>query len=175
MQKKKLYKSLAKPAFFFDRDGVVNELIPYISDIKNFILRKNLLKTLKFLLKKNFYLFMITNQAGIAKAHFTEKKYLKFEKQIKILLLEKNVYFHDVKYCPYHPEAIDMKYKKTSQYRKPGNMMIRDTLKQWPINFSKSFFIGDQKTDEKAAKSINLKFEYVEDDILDQIKRLLKK
>ena len=31
--------------------------------------------------------------------------------------------------------------------------------------------IGDQKSDLSAAKSINLKFQYVEDDILKQIKK----
>jgi D-glycero-D-manno-heptose 1,7-bisphosphate phosphatase len=173
--KKNIFNHLVRPAFFFDRDGVVNELKPYISDMHNFKLRKNLIQTLKFLLKKNYYLFIITNQAGIAKGYFTEKKYLEFEKKIKIFLQKNNVYFHDVKYCPYHPKAIELKYKKNTKYRKPGNLMIGDIKKQWPINFSKSFFIGDQKTDEKAARSINLKFQYVKDDILSQVKKLIKK
>ena len=39
--------------------------------------------------------------------------------------------------------------------------MIRDILNEWPIDLKKSIMIGDQKSDLRAAKSINLKFQYV--------------
>ena len=34
---------------------------------KNFKLKKDVIKTLKHLINKNYYIFIITNQAGIAK------------------------------------------------------------------------------------------------------------
>jgi len=37
------------------------------------------------------------------------------------------------------------KYKKNSNFRKPGNLMIETLKKKWDINVKKSFFIGDQK------------------------------
>jgi histidinol phosphatase-like enzyme len=40
--------------------------------MKDFKLRKGVIKGIKLLQKKNFYLFIVTNQAGIAKKKFTE-------------------------------------------------------------------------------------------------------
>ena len=48
--------------------------------------------------------------------------------------------------------------------------MIRDLLNEWPINLQKSIMIGDQITDKKSAKSINLKFQYAQKDIFLQVK-----
>ena len=36
--------------------------------------------------------------------------------------------------------------------------MIKDLLKNWPINLEKSFMIGDQKTDKLCAKKIKYLF-----------------
>ena len=66
------------------------------------------------------------------------------------------------------------KYKKNSGYRKPGNLMIKDLLKNWPINVKKSFMIGDQKTDQICAENSNIFFEYVDKNMLTQMKRLTK-
>jgi D,D-heptose 1,7-bisphosphate phosphatase len=166
-----LRKKLSFASVFFDRDGVINKLIPYISDLKKFKLRKNVLKTFRYLNKNKINIFIITNQAGIAKGHYTEKKYLFFEKKIKKFFYTKGVYINDVKYCPFHPKGKIKKYTKISKYRKPGNFMIRDILNEWPIDLKKSIMIGDQKSDLRAAKSINLKFQYVENNILNQIKK----
>ena len=40
--------------------------------------------------------------------------------------MKKNkVYFNDIEYCPYHPKGLIKKYKKKTQLRKPGNLMIK--------------------------------------------------
>lgn len=168
--KKNLFNNLSCKAVFFDRDGVINKLKDYIFTLSRLELKKNIFKTIKFLNKKNIYVFIVTNQAGIAKGFFTEKEYLLFEKKIKYIFLRKNIYFNDVKYCPYHINGKIKKYKKNSNYRKPGNFMIRDLIREWPIIKEKSIFIGDKLSDEMAAKSIGLKFEYVKKDIFYQIK-----
>ena len=65
--KKKLPLLLKKPAAFLDRDGVINYDKNYVYKIKEFKFKKGVLKFLKFLTKNNYYIFIITNQAGIAK------------------------------------------------------------------------------------------------------------
>lgn len=69
-------KLLEKPAIFLDRDGVINHDYGYVFKYSNFKFRHNVIRALKFLTKKNIYIFIVTNQAGIAKGYFKKKRFL---------------------------------------------------------------------------------------------------
>ena len=43
-------------------------------------------------------------------------------------------------------------FRKNSKFRKLGNLMIESIFKSWDVKRSKSFMIGDKKTDLLAAK-----------------------
>ena len=70
--KKLLYKKFLRPAVFLDRDGVINYNKNYIYKKKDFKFRPNVIKGLKLLNEKGYYIFIVTNQAGIAKNIFKE-------------------------------------------------------------------------------------------------------
>ena len=57
--------------------------------------RKGVIKGLKYLIKKNFYIFIITNQAGIAKGKFKEKDFFNLHKYLKQYLSKKNILFDE--------------------------------------------------------------------------------
>ena len=50
---------------------------------------------------------------------------------------KKNIYFDDINFCPYHPKAKIKKYRKITELRKPGNLMIRQINKKWHIKQKK--------------------------------------
>jgi D,D-heptose 1,7-bisphosphate phosphatase len=170
-----LINKLSRPAIIFDRDGVINFDRGYTYKIKDFIFRPNIIKTLKFLSNKKFFIFIVTNQAGIAKGHYSEKDFFLLHKIIKQNLEKKEIYIHDVKFCPYHPEAKIKKYRKNSGFRKPGNLMIKELFNQWPIIENKSFLIGDKLTDKIAAKKSKIYFEYISPNVYTQVKKIIKK
>ena len=90
--------------------------------------------------------------------------------------MERNgVYFHDIEFCPFHPQALVKKYKKRTELRKPGNMMIKNIENKWLINKRKSFMIGDSYKDEKTAKKSKIYFEYVKNNLLSQVRLITKK
>ena len=169
------FKKLYKPAVFLDRDGVINQDDGYVHDWKNFKIRKNVLKTLKYLNDKKIYIFIVTNQAGIAKGFFKLSDFYNLQIQFKSFLENKKIFINDIEFCPYHKDAKIISYKKNSLYRKPGNLMIKKINKKWFFNKKKSFMIGDKKTDYMTAKKSNLYFEYVENDLYLQVKKICKK
>ena len=57
----------AKSAVFLDRDGTINYDDGYTYKFSKFKFRPYVLKGLKYLQKKNYYIFIITNQSGVAK------------------------------------------------------------------------------------------------------------
>ena len=147
----------------------------YKKILKNFKFRPGVLKGLKYLIKKNYYIFIVTNQAGIAKKKFTEKDFFNLHIKIKEKLSKQNIYFDDVQYSPFHPNAKIKKYKKNSSTRKPGNKLIENIKLNWDIDLKKSFMIGDKETDKLSAYKSKLYFQYAQFDFLKQAKSIIKK
>ncbi len=173
--KKNLPLMLKKPAVFLDRDGVINHDKGYTHNFKNFKFRKNVISTLKYLQKKKFFIFIVTNQAGIAKKKYSLLQFFKLHKKINSYLSEKDIFIDDLEYCPHHPEGLIKSLSIKCKCRKPSNLMITRLINRWFINLTKSFFIGDKISDELAAKKSNIKFYYVENDIFKQVKNIIKK
>ncbi len=172
---KLLKKTFKGPAAFLDRDGVINFDYGYVSSFKNFKLRPGVIKGLKLLCKKKYRIFIVTNQAGIAKNFFKEEDFTKLHLEIKNFFLKKNIIISDVLYCPFHYKGIIKKYKKNSVYRKPNNGMIKKLFKNYDIVKPKSFMIGDKISDEKCASKSNLYFEYASKNFYLQIKKIIQK
>lgn len=173
--KKNLPFILKKPAVFLDRDGVINHDKGYTHNFKNFKFRKNVIKTLKYLQKKNFLIFIVTNQAGIAKRKFSLLQFFKLHKKINSYLSKKDVFIDDLEYCPHHPKGLIKSLSVKCKCRKPSNLMITKLINRWFIDLTKSFFIGDKISDKLASKKSNIKFYYVENDIFQQVKNIINK
>lgn len=176
IKKKLFYKKLfRKPAVFLDRDGTINYDNGYTYKFSKFKFRPYVLEGLKYLCRKKYLIFIVTNQAGIAKGKFKISDLLKLHKKLKAYLIKRNIYINDIEFCPYHPEGIIKYYRKKTNYRKPGNLMIKKILKKWNVKLSKSFMIGDSKSDELAARKSKLYYEYVKKNFYIQVKDIEKK
>ncbi len=162
-----------KPAIFFDRDGTLNYDKGYTHRIQDFKFIKGTLKILKKLSKKKYYLFIVTNQAGIAKNKFKERDFYLLHNFIKKKFLKHDIYINDIKFCPFHPNAKILKYRRNSGYRKPGNLMLESLKKHWDINLSKSYMIGDKKSDQIAAKKSNINFLYLNKNLSKTLKKII--
>jgi D-glycero-D-manno-heptose 1,7-bisphosphate phosphatase len=133
------------------------------------------LKGLKLLQKKDYLIFIITNQAGIAKKKFSENDFEKLHLKFKDFHLKNGILINDLVYCPYHKESKIKKYRIDSDWRKPNNGMIRHLLKNYDINMSKSFMIGDNESDKKCANKSKIYFEYSKKNFYTQVKNILER
>ena len=78
-----------KPAAFLDRDGTINYDYGYIYKFSEFKFRPHVIKGLQYLSKKKYLLFIVTNQAGIAKGKFKLHDLIKLNNQLKKYLIKK--------------------------------------------------------------------------------------
>jgi|TARA_Y100000389_G_C17463504_1_gene523589 D,D-heptose 1,7-bisphosphate phosphatase len=169
MKLKKKYK-----AAFLDRDGVINFDKGYINNFSNITLRKGVVKGLQELSKKKYLIFIITNQAGVAKGFITYEDLLKLNKQFIKFFKKRNIKITKIEFCPHHHKGIVKKYKKKCNCRKPGNLMIKRIFKNWKIDKKSSFMIGDRLKDKQTALKSGLLFEYALPNFKKQIKDLIK-
>ena len=172
---KKIFKIFNRPAAFLDRDGVINYDFKYVHKPAQFKFRPGVIGGLKKLIKKNYYIFIVTNQAGIAIKKFKKQDFYLLHKILKKKLQIDDIYFNDVKYCLHHPKAIIKEYKKNCKCRKPGNKMLLDLIKEWDIDLKKSFMIGDNTYDKLCAKKTKVKFYFAKPNFNNQISNILKK
>lgn len=140
-----------KPAVFFDRDGVINRDHGYVGSTDRFELVEGAARAIRLAHEAGYLVFVVTNQAGVAHGHFEEEAVRALNDHMRQLLAAANAHLDDIRYCPHHPQARRLAYRKSCSCRKPQPGMILDLAKSWPLDLSRSFLIGDKESDLEAA------------------------
>lgn len=148
---------MSRPAAFLDRDGVINIDYGHVGDASKLQYMPGALETIAYLNKLGFLVFVVTNQAGIAKGKYSLDDYKKVMAKIISDLKFYSGHIDDIRYCPYHENAVEEKYRfKNHPWRKPNAGMIMDLIECWDVDKTRSFLVGDRKTDILAAKSARI-------------------
>ena len=72
MQAKTSKMADLRPALFLDRDGVINVDKGYVSRIEDFEWVEGAAETIATFNKRGWFVFVVTNQSGIARNYYTE-------------------------------------------------------------------------------------------------------
>lgn len=141
---------LTNKALFLDRDGVINEDFDYVYRTQDFQFKPEIFELCRIANANDYLIFVITNQAGIARGYYSERDFYKLTKWMLGEFKKQNCNVAKVYYCPYHPDFGNEKYKRSSNFRKPNPGMILKAAKRFSINLEKSLLVGDQVTDLEA-------------------------
>ena len=145
-----------RPAIFFDRDGVLNRDHGHVGTISRFEWTDGAIEAVRLANTHGYYAFVVTNQAGIAKGHYTLGDYWCLRDHIRADLAAHGAQIDDERFCPFHPDGSVAEFSRASTDRKPAPGMLRDLLRCWPVKRKGSFLIGDQPTDLEAAAGAGL-------------------
>ena len=138
-------------AVFFDRDGVVNVNNEYVYKISDFVYMSGFVEFFRAIKERGFLAFVITNQSGINRGFYTERDFEILSDFMQNDLREKCGFcFDKIYHCPHLPS-------ENCPCRKPKIGMIENALKDFPIDLSASYLIGDSESDIECAINAGIK------------------
>lgn len=147
-------------AVFLDRDGVVNEIVHFPElglldcplNPDQFRLLPNVSEAIKTLHRLSFKVIVVSNQPAIAKGKMTMKLFERIRAKMRRELLKGGAYIDGEYYCFHHPRAKRVEFRVNCDCRKPKPGLILRAAKDFELELSKCYTIGDSLTDVKAGK-----------------------
>lgn len=146
-----------RPALFLDRDGTLNVDHGYTHDPAKLDWTQDAQAAVKLANDRGYYVFVVTNQAGVARGMFDEAAVLRFHRAMQSGLAETGAHLDAIEWCPHHADATVAGYARACRRRKPAPGMIEDLMAAWPVDRARSLLIGDADTDIQAAQAAGIR------------------
>ena len=134
---------------FLDRDGVINEEVGYLHEIKNFKFIDGVMNSCSYFLSLGYQIIVITNQSGIARGLYKKDDFRILNDWMLEKFKKEGVNILDVFFCPHGPGD-------DCDCRKPKPGLFIDAMKKYDIDMSKSWMIGDKEADIEAANNAGI-------------------
>jgi len=144
-------------AIFLDRDGTVTEEVGYVNDPNRLTLLPRSGMAIKLINQSPFKAILTTNQAGVARGYFPERMVIEVNKWLETLLQIEGAFLDKIYYCPHHPQAGKKPYRNKCRCRKPLPGMLIKASKDFNLDLSKCYVIGDKLSDITFAKNVGSK------------------
>jgi D,D-heptose 1,7-bisphosphate phosphatase len=141
-------------AIFLDRDGTINKYIGFLRDIEQFELLPGVSEAIKKINNSGYLAIVVTNQPVIARGDVTYAELDEIHHKMETLLGKDGAYVDAIYYCPHHPdkgfegEIPELKFECNCRKPKPG--MLMKAAKDYNIDLTQSWMIGDGENDIKA-------------------------
>lgn len=139
-----------RPALFLDRDGVINVDRAYVHRPEDFEFIDGIFDLCRRAKQQDYLIFVVTNQAGIARGFYTEDDFLNLTQWMCEAFATAGAAIDRVYFCPFHAEHGIGKYKLDSPFRKPAPGMILQAAQEFNVDLERSVLVGDMETDIQA-------------------------
>lgn len=139
-----------RAAVFFDRDGTLIEDVGYMRTPAELRMIAGAGKAVRALNERGILTFVISNQSGVARGFLSEADLVPIHRRLEDELARDKAHLDGIYYCPHHPTIGTPPYRAVCDCRKPQTGMLRQAVREFPVNLKRSFVVGDKIADVKA-------------------------
>lgn len=162
-----------RPTVFLDRDGVLNKRMPrakYVRSWDEWQWLPGAKEALRLLKEAGYQVMVITNQPGIAFGDMTESGLAQIHGRLKSEALEAGGEISAIYYCPHG-------WNEGCECRKPQPGMLFQAQRDFCLDLSRTYVLGDDKRDAEAAEAAGCPWALVTEgaSLLDLTQQLLNR
>lgn len=170
-------------AIFLDRDGTINKMVGFVTKPEQFELIEGAAEAIKAINKSGYLAIVVTNQPVIARGDCTFEELQTIHDKMETELGKAGAFVDAIYVCPHHTdkgfEGERPEYKCNCNCRKPKPGLLLEAAKDFNIDLSESYMIGDSHRDVEAGENAGVKKSFkigenMENGLLNCVKRLLK-
>ena len=153
--------SQKQKAIFLDRDGTINKYVGFLTKPEEFDLLLGVAEAIMQINHSGYLCIIVSNQPVIARGDCTFEQLQEIHDKMETLLGQEGAFVDAIYYCPHHPdkgfEGERPAYKIDCNCRKPKPGLLLQAAKDWNIDLSQSYMIGDSERDVEAGNAAGCK------------------
>lgn len=140
----------ARPAAFLDRDGTMIVEHGFLSDPDGVEPLPGAIDAIRQLNHWGYLVIGVTNQSGVARGYFGEDVVKAVNRRVIEVFAADGARIDAIYYCPHYP----MPETAECDCRKPKRGMIDQAMRDFAIDLSHSFVVGDRLCDVQLGRTI---------------------
>jgi D-glycero-D-manno-heptose 1,7-bisphosphate phosphatase len=141
---------MASPAVFLDRDGTIIVEKNYLGDPAQVVLLDGAIEGLRAMARRSLPLVVVSNQSGVGRGYFSAEQAHAVERRLDEILLREGIAIAGWYMCPHAPD-------EKCECRKPLPGMIHAAVHDLDLDPTRSFVIGDKRSDIDLASAVGAK------------------
>ena len=150
-----------RPAIFLDRDGTITREVNLLHRPEQLELIEGAAEAIRRINASGYLAVIVTNQPVIARNLCSIEELELIHATLETMLGREHAYVNAIYYCPHHPDSgypeERREYKIKCECRKPAPGMLLQAAKDWNIDLSRSYMIGDSLRDVQAGDNAHVK------------------
>lgn len=148
-------------AIFLDRDGTINKMVGFVTKPEQFELIEGAAEAIKAINRSGYLAIVVTNQPVIARGDCTFEELQTIHDKMETELGKVGAFVDAIYVCPHHTdkgfEGERPEYKRNCDCRKPKPGLLLQAAKEFNIDLSESYMIGDSHRDVEAGENAGVK------------------
>ena len=145
---------VSRPAVFIDRDGTLTEEVGYVNHPKRLRLLPRSAEAVRRLNAAEIPAVVVTNQAGIARGHFSHEVLEAVNLELLAQLKDGGAHLDGIYVCTHHPSVGAPPYRADCECRKPKPGLLLRAATDLALDLSASVVVGDKASDVATAPRV---------------------
>jgi D-glycero-D-manno-heptose 1,7-bisphosphate phosphatase len=139
---------------FLDRDGTLNEELNFIRTADELHMIPGAAAAVRMLNQRGVITCVISNQSGVGRGYLKESDLIPIHHRLEEQLRNEGAHVDQIYYCPHHPTEGMPPYNVECDCRKPKPGMLKRGSKEFNLDLSDSFVVGDSVVDIQAGNAV---------------------